>query len=270
MMNPELLFPASIKRLRTGTPPCHRRCSCAPPGQILRIHSLVSSCRILILLLLCLPFCISGCLDAPRESPQLCILPRATVSRGGTAADGARNMATISFEERLLAIPADILTAFDHAPLRPANSLLRPWAYIVLHHSATTRGGAASFDKMHKARGWDGLGYHFVIGNGTESKDGEIEIGFRWLEQREGAHAGNSIYNQLGIGICLVGNFETAQPTAKQLASLSKLLRFLAALLAIPPSNITMHRIVREDETACPGKLFPFSQVVGSVEPSKE
>src|SRR4051812_34750449 len=39
----------------------------------------------------------------------------------------------------------------------PANS----WQYIVIHHSATPAGNAASFDRMHKAKGWDELGYHF-------------------------------------------------------------------------------------------------------------
>src|SRR3954469_9921708 len=31
----------------------------------------------------------------------------------------------------------------------------RPWRFIVVHHSATTTGGAAAFDKMHRAKGWD-------------------------------------------------------------------------------------------------------------------
>src|SRR5689334_14457349 len=35
----------------------------------------------------------------------------------------------------------------------PANN----WQYIVIHHSATPAGNAASFDRMHKAKGWDEL-----------------------------------------------------------------------------------------------------------------
>src|SRR4051812_3753672 len=55
----------------------------------------------------------------------------------------------------------------------PANQ----WQYIVIHHSATPSGSAAAFDRMHRAKGWDELGYHFVIGNGTMSGDGQIEVG---------------------------------------------------------------------------------------------
>ena len=42
----------------------------------------------------------------------------------------------------------------------------RQWRYVVLHHSATDSGSAAEFDKLHRRRGWDELGYHFVITNG--------------------------------------------------------------------------------------------------------
>ena len=53
------------------------------------------------------------------------------------------------------------------------------WLYIVIHHSATPAGSAAQFDRSHRQKGWDELGYHFVIGNGTGSRDGQIEVGPR-------------------------------------------------------------------------------------------
>jgi N-acetyl-anhydromuramyl-L-alanine amidase AmpD len=218
----------------------------------------------LFLLFACLLF-FPGCLDSPRESFRLCMEPPECTACYDPLWRGAHDAHTVPFEERLRDVPADIIEALKHTRLTPASPFLRSWAYIVLHHSATARGSAESFDKIHKQKGWDGLGYHFVIGNGTESKDGEIEVGFRWKEQREGAHAGNTIYNELGIGICLVGNFETALPTQKQCESLHALLRLLTELLAIPTSNITKHQTVREEETACPGKLFPFAQIVDSL-----
>jgi 5-methylcytosine-specific restriction endonuclease McrA len=36
------------------------------------------------------------------------------------------------------------------------------------------------FDRSHRDKGWDELGYHFVIGNGTSSGDGVVEVGTRW------------------------------------------------------------------------------------------
>ena len=69
-------------------------------------------------------------------------------------------------------------------------AMIRDWQWIVVHHAAQSSGDAASIGRVHRdVNKWDGLGYHFVIGNGTQSGDGEIEVGFRWREQREGAHA---------------------------------------------------------------------------------
>src|SRR5687768_8035868 len=48
----------------------------------------------------------------------------------------------------------------------------RRWNWIVIHHSATDNGSATSFDRSHRARGWDGMGYDFVIDNGRGAQDG--------------------------------------------------------------------------------------------------
>ena len=55
------------------------------------------------------------------------------------------------------------------------------WKYIILHHSATDEGNAKNFDDYHREKKkWKyGLAYHFVIGNGTDSRDGEIEESLR-------------------------------------------------------------------------------------------
>src|ERR1700722_17384683 len=68
----------------------------------------------------------------------------------------------------------------------------RAWPWLVIHHSATTTGGAAAFDKMHRAKGWHELGYDFVLGNGTDTGNGQIEVGSRWVKQKIGAHAKTS------------------------------------------------------------------------------
>ena len=139
--------------------------------------------------------------------------------------------------------------------------LKRKWKYIVLHHSGTKSGNAAAFGRHHKLnRGWDGLGYHFVIGNGKGSGDGQIEVGYRWPRQLTGAHAGrapdgSNQMNELGIGICLVGNFNEAHPTANQMAILRSLVAYLRGYCGIPVKHVLLHRDVRG--TDCPGKLFP-------------
>ncbi|HUS90743.1 MAG TPA: peptidoglycan recognition family protein [Phycisphaerae bacterium] len=134
---------------------------------------------------------------------------------------------------------------------------LRPWRHIVIHHSATDRGSAAVFDKAHRQRGWDELGYHFVIDNGQGGPDGRVEVGSRWTAQKWGAHTGgtpDNEYNNYGIGICVVGNFEKASPSPGQLASLRELVTFLAGEYGIGPENVLGHRDAPNAKTACPGR----------------
>src|ERR1051325_4529102 len=97
----------------------------------------------------------------------------------------------------------------------------RRWRWIVVHHSGTAYGNAAIYDRQHRERGMEnGLAYHFVIGNGVDSGDGEIEIGPRWLKQLKGGHVHREDINESGIGICLVGNFEETKPTKNQMLAL--------------------------------------------------
>lgn len=137
----------------------------------------------------------------------------------------------------------------------------RDWQYIVIHHSATTVGGAKRFDRDHRERGFDELGYDFVIGNGTDTRDGQIEVGPRWPVQKWGAHAGtpDERYNNYGIGICLVGNFDIQYPTHAQLESLAKLVAYLQTTYHIPADRVIGHRDVKP--TDCPGRHLTDSLV---------
>lgn len=133
------------------------------------------------------------------------------------------------------------------------------WRYVVAHHSAIEDGNAASYDAAHRRRGMEnGLAYHFVIGNGRDSPEGGIEIGPRWLRQLDGGHVRNPTFNAQGIGICLVGNFETRRPSEKQLATLTALIDWLRteAPLGTRP-KFSVHRWVDRNHTVCPGKHFP-------------
>ncbi len=147
------------------------------------------------------------------------------------------------------------------------------WQYIVIHHSASTSGNAAVFDRAHRARGWDGVAYHFVIGNGGGAVDGRAETTARWWQQKHGAHAGRlarpaederNAFNEFGIGICLVGNFEHQSPTSAQLTTLAQLLDRLRSRFDIDPERIVGHGHVKG--TACPGRRFPWTQLFSMLE----
>lgn len=146
--------------------------------------------------------------------------------------------------------------------LYPSNK----WKYIVVHHSATDMGSAEIFNTAHKNRGWDEIGYHFVIDNDTAGKsDGQIEIGPRWTKQVDGAHCKAASMNERGIGICLVGNFSKTRPTAAQMNSLVDLVNILRKYYGIPKYRIQGHGQVSGAKTECPGKMFPWNDFMSRL-----
>jgi hypothetical protein len=182
---------------------------------------------------------------------SLALTPIPASSPGHAAEVRPRMMTNVAVRKGHEVIPA------DWTPVAKSNS----WEWIVVHHSATPTGGAAAFDKMHKAKGWDELGYHFVIGNGSDTRDGQVEVGSRWPKQKWGAHTKtpDNRFNEHGIGICLVGNFDVSHPTDAQLKSLAKLVSYLMKTYHIPADHVLGHRDCKS--TDCPGKYMNIAQV---------
>jgi N-acetyl-anhydromuramyl-L-alanine amidase AmpD len=146
----------------------------------------------------------------------------------------------------------------------PPSRLEKKWKAIVVHHSDTSNGNASIFDAYHEQKGWAGVGYDFVIGNGTDSGNGEVEVTFRWREQRTGAHCKtpNNWANEEAVGICLVGDFNRRSPTRGQMRSLVKLITFLQKRYRIPTSRIYGHGDTPGARvTDCPGHRFPMARL---------
>ena len=132
---------------------------------------------------------------------------------------------------------------------------------IVVHHSATDSGSTRLFRCLHRAvNGWTDIGYHFVIGNGTDSGDGVVETG-RPLGFR-GAHAKGS--NHCSIGVCLVGNFQETWPTERQTEALGRLLDDLLDRFRLGPGCVLLHREVHGCRTVCPGENLTRAMVLES------
>lgn len=80
---------------------------------------------------------------------------------------------------------------------------------IIIHCSATPEGRnitVEDIDKWHRARGWKGIGYHYVI-----YLDGSVCKGRD--EQVVGAHCSGQ--NSKSIGICYIGGVEKDGKTPK-------------------------------------------------------
>jgi hypothetical protein len=160
--------------------------------------------------------------------------------------------------------PSPAAPASALAPVLAASRGLRitpgRWSHLVVHHSGIEDGNAKSYDGAHRRRGMEnGLAYHFVIGNGRDSGDGQIEVGSRWTRQIYGGH----VRSEHGIGICLVGNFEKRSPGKRQLASLHALIEHLRGegLPGSVKAKVTVHRWVDRNHTVCPGRRFPYSDL---------
>jgi hypothetical protein len=150
----------------------------------------------------------------------------------------------------------------------PPGGVSKRWTSIVIHHSASHLGSLGDIHSWHMDKGWDSCGYHFVIGNGTRSGDGQIEVGPRWRQQATGAHTrlygkpsspeGN-YYNEHGIGIVLVGNFEESPPSARQMSALVELVSYLSDTCNIHLSRVYTHGDLKA--TDCPGQHFSKPQL---------
>lgn len=135
------------------------------------------------------------------------------------------------------------------------------WNAIVIHHSASPVGSPESIDQQHRGMGLTGLGYHFVIGNGLGMGDGEVHVGYRWLDQLPGAHvagpAGQS-YNRTAVGVCLVGDGDRRPFSDAQMARLVELVSELMQQGGIPPERVYLHSDLAS--TRSPGAYFPAAE----------
>lgn len=115
----------------------------------------------------------------------------------------------------------------------------------IVHCSDSETGDVAAVRRWHRERGWQDVGYHFVI-----RRDGEVEVG-RTLEEI-GAHCAG--FNSRSVGTCLIGN---AQFTAAQMASLRRIHGMLRALF---PAIRAVGHCEHNPRKTCPN--FNVSEVL--------
>lgn len=111
---------------------------------------------------------------------------------------------------------------------------------IIVHCTSTAEGKnfkAADIDRWHKAKGWDGIGYHHVV-----DLDGTVEPGRP--ESKVGAHCLKHNTNSIGVvyvgGVASDGKTPKDTRTPQQKAALVKLLTELKH--RYPNASIHGHR----------------------------
>jgi N-acetylmuramoyl-L-alanine amidase len=144
--------------------------------------------------------------------------------------------------------------------------------HIVIHHSLTKDSETVSWGAIRKYHTDPAgpykmidIGYHL----GIELLRDQYEILFGRMPDRIGAHCKEANMNRIGIGICVVGNFDVEEPPDATIALLDRVVRWLMRTYNIPYQNVIGHReaglIVGKDwrkgeYKTCPGKLFPLEE----------
>ncbi|HEX2205519.1 MAG TPA: N-acetylmuramoyl-L-alanine amidase [Longimicrobium sp.] len=118
--------------------------------------------------------------------------------------------------------------------------------YIVVHTAAATMRNvdAKEIDRWHKANGWQGIGYHYVILNDRHDHkaEGTLEKGRPIGEQ--GAHVAG--INDVSVGICCVGDGDRDDFTPKQMARLLDLITELRRRFDVAVEDVIGHREVND------------------------
>jgi len=148
--------------------------------------------------------------------------------------------------------------AIDRASVRRGR-----WKYIVIHNSGTREGNARVFDIYHRRvrHMQNGLAYHFVIGDGHGSGDGQVEVGPRWTRQINGGHVASDYLNDIALGICLVGDFNRDTPTKAQVGAIDELVSYLRNRVGKSQGRqaiVHAHKEINPRPTDCPGDHFPY------------
>lgn len=134
---------------------------------------------------------------------------------------------------------------------------------ITLHHSLTEDSKSVSWgairhyhvhDPGHR---WSDIGYHWGVewvGDDSGERRYEILMG---RVGRQGAHVRGE--NDRNVGICLVGNFDLAEPPPEQWLLGLRLVSWLMDLHHIGVSQVKGHREYAPDRS-CPGLRFDLAK----------
>lgn len=124
---------------------------------------------------------------------------------------------------------------------------MRKITEIIVHCSATAEGQdfrAADIDRWHRQKGWNGIGYHYVV-----TLDGTIEQGRP--ESAVGAHCHG--HNVRSIGVCYVGGVDrNGRPKDTRTDAQRASLRSLVQDLLHRYPGATVHGHSEFARKACP------------------
>jgi N-acetylmuramoyl-L-alanine amidase len=204
-----------------------------------------------------------------------------STSTSATRGNARRSLLVVASLVGVLTLTSVLLRAMQGAPLTPdaayglmasdSRSSLQVvfntqvesppsrWKAVYVHHSKTPAGNAASVSQVD-----DGCGDHFIIGNGNDAVDGEIQFSQRWnLQQSADPAPGVARVDGACISICVVGDFDRSTPTAAQLKRLQQLVQTLQERYRIAADQVWVFDVPAS--AAGVGKYFPTGAFMGQL-----
>ncbi len=141
--------------------------------------------------------------------------------------------------------------AWAKLPIKGNNNPMGTVSRISVHHTGEHGHWAdlpdvdvvRQIEQYHRnERGWACIGYHFIVG-----RDGRVYEGRP--AKFQGAHV--STQNENNLGISVIGDFDKAPPSRRQLAALKALLDDKRQQYRVPARRVYGHRELHASE--CPG-----------------
>jgi hypothetical protein len=121
-------------------------------------------------------------------------------------------------------------------------------SHIIVHHAASSNADKDPFQTVRniyvqhtQVNGWSDIGYNFLIGRDGTVFQGRDSKGLFDYDYVVGAHMCGR--NQGTMGICLLGNYVSEEPTVAALQSLQKLIAWKSAKDAIDVFGSGIHQI---------------------------
>ncbi|MFN4147647.1 MAG: N-acetylmuramoyl-L-alanine amidase [Runella sp.] len=159
--------------------------------------------------------------------------------------------------DKPLVVPVSVWRAGLTPPKEPPTAT--NVRFIIVHHEAGSNSPANFVNTVRniyvfhtQTNGWNDIGYNFLIAqDGTvfEGRDGQGRMD---NDNVQGAHFCGA--NAGTMGICLLGNYMTAQPTAPALASLKQLIAWkMKKENLIDPSSRMFHSSLGKNLTLVSG-----------------
>ncbi|MEL6673523.1 MAG: peptidoglycan recognition family protein [Bacteroidota bacterium] len=144
---------------------------------------------------------------------------------------------------------SDFLPRASSYPSRDLSQI----THLIIHHSASENQDAYDYAQFHLAKGWPGIGYHFVI-------DPDGAVNQTNVLESVSYHTQN--FNTPSVGICLSGDLNQHRMTTAQRNSLIRLIRHLKRKL---PNRLTITGHRDHKATDCPGAFTDLPEIINRI-----